>query len=62
MKKTYQKPETDIIRIELQQIVALSRGDGFADPSGKVLSRRYNVWDEEFEYGDYGFDEDEFEF
>ena len=47
-KKIYFKPETVVVEVELQRMIALSKVDGEADPDSPVLGR-----DEEFEDDDY---------
>ena len=44
MKQTYRKPDTIVVYLELQKMIALSKVDGDANPSGEVLSRRRNTW------------------
>lgn len=46
MKQIYMKPETLVMEVELQQMIALSKG-GEADPNGEVLSRESD-WDDEY--------------
>ena len=51
MKKIYQKPETEVIRMELQQMIALSKTDEPADPNSEVLSRRRgSSWSDEGDF------------
>lgn len=52
MKKTYQKPQTDITVVQLQHMIALSKIDEDANPNGKVYSRRRgsNWEDDEEDY------------
>ena len=51
MKKTYQIPVTDIIRVETQQMIAESMtvdGSKTISGSNQILSReRGNVWDDD---------------
>ena len=53
MKKTYQKPEVVIYITELQQMIALSKQGGDANPNGEVLSRQGVMWDDDDEFEDY---------
>ncbi len=46
MKKIYQKPEANVVKIELQQMIALSKVEGSANPNGEVLSRESSGWDD----------------
>lgn len=43
--KTYHKPETEILPIELEQMVALSVQTGDADPSSPILVKENEHWD-----------------
>jgi len=60
MKKTYLSPNTTILVIEVQQVIAASPAgtdvkDGGASSDYETLSRRsISVWDDE--EGDYGDD------
>ncbi len=51
MKKIYLKPDTLICEVALQQMIALSKTDTEANPTGEVLSRRRrrNDWDDEWD-------------
>ena len=46
-KKIYFAPETTIVEIELQRMIALSLIDEDADPDGEVLGREEEFEDEE---------------
>lgn len=47
MKKIYMKPESLLVKVELQQMIALSKQGGEANPNGEVLSRE-SGWDDEY--------------
>ena len=59
MKKTYLSPETILMVIATQKMIAASNPEGFngtlddtdanAISPDQMLSRRHNVWDDEFE-------------
>ncbi len=47
MKKTYIAPELDVQLIQVEGLIALSKGKGEADPEAEVLvkgDRGENVW------------------
>ncbi len=46
MKKIYSKPECDIVKVELANMIALSLVEDEANPEGEVLSR-HGDWDDE---------------
>ena len=46
MKKIYMKPESLLVQVELQQMIALSKQEGEANPDGEVLSRYDDDWDD----------------
>ncbi len=46
MKKIYNKPECDIVKVELANMIALSTVEGNATQDGEVLSR-HGDWDDE---------------
>ncbi|MCR5433066.1 MAG: hypothetical protein K6F20_01585 [Bacteroidaceae bacterium] len=57
MKRTYQKPLTQVVQIAMHHIIALSGGEqttaGVNNPNlevdaGNALSRRRNLWDDEW--------------
>lgn len=52
MKKIYQTPLTTLFRLETQKMVATSvpqlrTVESNADEDGEVLSRRFDIWEEE---------------
>ena len=49
MKKTYYAPEVRHLGMILQNMIALSKLEGEANPDGEVLSRHRTVWDVEEE-------------
>ncbi len=59
MKKIYMTPEFEVVKVELANMIALSKTEGEANPQGEVLSRgnewedanarRKDVWEEEEE-------------
>lgn len=49
-KKIYEIPQTSVVVVELQRMIALSKVDGEADPDSPVLGR-----DEEFEEEEDGY-------
>jgi len=56
MKKTYQNPETTVVRIEAPHILAgsekLKIGDSVTDASGAETRRNYNVWGDDESEGE----------
>jgi hypothetical protein len=49
MKKTYINPETSVQKMEVPNMMQLSKGQGTADKNGEVLSRRGWSWDDDEE-------------
>lgn len=51
MKKTYMKPNALVVKVETQQVIALSRFDEEASEDGVVLSRRgrFSRWEDDFD-------------
>lgn len=49
MKKTYMKPNALVVKVETQQVIALSKFYEEASQNGTVLSRQgcFSDWDEE---------------
>ena len=53
MKKIYKTPTTNVVKVELTHMIAIST-IGDTDATSGNLSRRGNsVWDEDEEYEDY---------
>ena len=53
MKKIYQTPLTTLFRLETQKMVATSEPqlrtvETDADKDGEVLSRQFDVWEEDY--------------
>ena len=45
MKKTYQKPSTELLSAECSQMMAVSLIDGKADGSAEVLTKENSDWE-----------------
>lgn len=53
MKKAYSKPQTDTVKVELTQMIALSMVEGTAN-SSDALSHGNGFWDDE-DFDEEGF-------
>ena len=50
MKKTYMKPNTLVVKIETQQVIALSQFGDEADPNSVVYSHEATFSDDDAEW------------
>ena len=57
MKKTYQNPEMEVIKVQTQQLLEASAGfgPGTKDGGNAASRHRHNVWDDEDEFDDEEF-------